>query len=100
MGRNGQNQSLAVSVMPATIFTYTVVYERDPESGAICASVPALDLGTYGSSVEEARARLQEALELHLEGLIEVGLPIPPDVLVTERLSVQVSPAAPGEVEA
>src|SRR6266511_1764835 len=93
--RSGQNQRPVESVMPSTVFTYTVVYERDLESGAICASAPALDLGTYGSSVEEARARLQEALELHLEGLIEEGLPIPPDVLVTERLSVQVSPAVP-----
>ena len=83
--------------MASTRFTYTVVYEHDPETGAICASVPALDLGTYGASLEEARTRLREALELHLEGLLDEKMSIPADVLATERLTVEV---APGEVGA
>ena len=58
-------------------FGYTVVYERDPETGHICASVPALDLASHGRYLADARAMIREALELHLEGLIEEGLPIP-----------------------
>jgi predicted RNase H-like HicB family nuclease len=83
-----------------TSFTYTAVYERDPETREICASVPALDLGTHGPTLEEARAHLREALELHLEGLIEEQMPIPPDVLEVERLTVQVSSDSANEVEA
>jgi predicted RNase H-like HicB family nuclease len=76
--------------MARTSFTYTAVYERDPETGEICASVPVLDLGTHGATLPEARARLREALELHLEGLMEEQLPIPADLLEVERLSVDV----------
>jgi predicted RNase H-like HicB family nuclease len=83
--------------MAQTSFTYTAVYERDPETGAICASVPALDLGTYGPTLPEARARLREALELHLEGLIEEQLPIPGDVLEVERVTVKKIAAQAGK---
>jgi predicted RNase H-like HicB family nuclease len=71
-------------------FTYTVVYEHDPETGYICASVPALDLGTHGRTLEEARAMVREALELHLEGMLEEKIPLPPDVLQSERITVDV----------
>ena len=80
--------------MAQTSFTYTAVYERDPETGAICASVPALDLGTHGPTLEEARARLREALELHLEGLIEDGLPIPEPSSRVEYVEVNPEPGA------
>ena len=76
-------------------FTYTVVYEHDPESGQICASVPALDLGSHGSTPEEARAMIREALALHLEGLLEENLAIPPDVQTVERVTVDVALSAP-----
>lgn len=85
--------------MPAENYTYTVVYQIDAESGAFCASVPALELGTYGADLQEARAHMLEALGLHLEGLREEGMPIPSDVVLTERVSVQL-PASPSEVQA
>jgi predicted RNase H-like HicB family nuclease len=76
-------------------FTYTVVYEIDPESGVYCASVPALDLATHGKTLEEAREMAREALGLHLEGMLEEQMPIPPDVLEIDRIIVEVaSPAA------
>ncbi len=52
--------------MPRQLFTFTAMYERDPETGSICASVPALDLATHGRNLREARAMLREALQLHL----------------------------------
>lgn len=33
---------------------------------------------TAGSTLEEARKNAEEALSLHLEGLVEEGLPVPP----------------------
>jgi predicted RNase H-like HicB family nuclease len=76
-------------------FTYTAVYEHDPETGYVCASVPALDLATHGRTLEEARAMMREALELHLEGMLEENMPIPPDVSAVEPITVEVAPAAP-----
>ena len=77
--------------MSSRSFTYTVVYENDPETGYICASVPALDLGTHGRTLEEARSMVREALELHLEGLHEENMPVPPDVQQVEQITVAVA---------
>jgi predicted RNase H-like HicB family nuclease len=79
-------------------FTYLVVYERDDETGCICAGVPALDLGSHGRTMAEARAMIREALELHLEGMVEENMPIPPDVLESERVTVEVPVPASNEV--
>lgn len=72
-------------------FTYTAVYDHDPETGQICASVPALDLGSHGSTLEQARAMIREALALHLEGLLEENMPLPRDVQTVERVTVDVA---------
>lgn len=85
--------------MAKQVFTYTVVYEQDAETGYICASVPALELGTHGRTFDEARLMMREALELHLEGLLEEHMPIPPDVLQSERLTVEVDCLAPDEAK-
>ena len=71
-------------------YTYTVVYEHDPETGQVCASFPALDLATHGRTMDEARAMAREALELHLEGLVEESMPVPADVAEVERVTVDV----------
>lgn len=81
--------------MAKQLFTYTVVYEHDPETGSICASVPALELGTHGRTLDEARIMMREALELHLEGMLEENIPIPSDVLESERLTVEVDSFTP-----
>jgi predicted RNase H-like HicB family nuclease len=83
--------------MAQQTFTYTVVYERDPESGEICASVPALDLATHGPTLADARAMMREALELHLEGMADENMPIPPDVIQVEQIAVEVPTPAPEE---
>jgi predicted RNase H-like HicB family nuclease len=83
--------------MTKKVFTYTVVYESDSETGYFCASVPALDLATHGRTMEEAQAMIREALELHLEGMLDENMPIPPDVLKSELVTVEVSPSvSPG----
>lgn len=37
-----------------------------------------------GKSIEEVRERMREAVELHLEGMREDGLPIPPPTRLVE----------------
>jgi predicted RNase H-like HicB family nuclease len=81
-------------------FTYTVVYEIDPETGVYCASAPALDLASHGKTLEEAREMIREALELHLEGMQEEHMPIPADVLEVDRVTVEIADAAAKEATA
>jgi predicted RNase H-like HicB family nuclease len=82
--------------MTSRKFTFTVAYEFDPETGCYCAGVPALNLASQGETLEEARRMIREALELHLEGMLEEGIPIPADVLEVERVTVEV-PASDAE---
>lgn len=55
---------------------YLVVFEKSSD-GTIWARVPDLP-GCYscGDTLEEARLQIKEAIDLHLEGLREKGLPI------------------------
>ena len=56
--------------------TWTVVYERT--STGWSAFVPALPgVGIAAETREEAENLIGEAVEMHLEGLIADGLPIP-----------------------
>jgi predicted RNase H-like HicB family nuclease len=58
------------------VSTWTVIYERTGTGWS--AYVPALPgLGVAGGSHEEAERLVTEAIELHLKGMIEDGLPIP-----------------------
>jgi predicted RNase H-like HicB family nuclease len=80
-------------------YTFSAVLERDPETGYFCISFPALDLATHGRTLEEARAMAHEALELHLEGLLEENMEIPPDILQMDRITVQIpAPVKPARV--
>jgi predicted RNase H-like HicB family nuclease len=57
--------------------TYTVIFEKSPTSwGAYVPDLPGVI--SVGSTREEAERLIQEAVELHLEGLTKEGLPIPP----------------------
>jgi predicted RNase H-like HicB family nuclease len=55
------------------------------------ATVPALSIGTYGETREEAIEKAKEAIIVTIEGLREVGQPIPPgDEGKVEVLEVEV----------
>ncbi len=74
--------------------SYTAVFEP-AEEGGYTVHFPALvGCVTEGDTLEEARERAAEALELYLESLNADGLPLPADVRpVYERVRVQVRPA-------
>jgi predicted RNase H-like HicB family nuclease len=56
--------------------TWTVVYERT--STGWSAFVPALPgVGIAAGTREEAEKLIGEAVEMHIEGLIADGLPVP-----------------------
>jgi predicted RNase H-like HicB family nuclease len=63
---------------------YAVVIERAPHNYA--AYVPDLPgCVTTGATVEETEHNIREAIEFHLEGMREDGLPIPqPQTAVAE----------------
>ena len=56
---------------------YTVVLEEE-EDGWYSVWVPALPgCGSQGSTKEEALRNIQEAIEVHIWGLEDDGLPVP-----------------------
>jgi predicted RNase H-like HicB family nuclease len=61
-------------------YTYTVVFEQDPETGRYTATVPALRCVTDGDTLEEAREMVKDLITLELEARREKGLPIPDDM--------------------
>ena len=55
---------------------FTVIYERGPTSwGAYVPDLPGVI--SVGESRDEAEHLIQEAIEFHLEGMREEGIPIP-----------------------
>jgi len=74
------------------VYRFTVVIE--PDEDAFHAYVPALPgCHTFGSTVEEARANIAEAIALHIESMLEGGEPIPVErqPLCITQLSVPVA---------
>ena len=72
-----------------TTYQFTVVIE--PDEDEFHAYVPALPgCHTFGSTIDEVRANVVEAITLHIEAMQEDGEPIPvePEPLVITRLSV------------
>jgi len=72
---------------------YAVVIERGPNNYS--AYVPDL-LGciTTGKTIEEIKTNIREAIELHLEGLMEDGAPVPEPSSVTIEVELPVQPSA------
>jgi predicted RNase H-like HicB family nuclease len=67
--------------------SYAIVIEKG--SSNYSAYVPDLPgCVATGATVEETESLLREAIELHLEGMREDGLPIPPATSVVEYLEV------------
>jgi len=73
-------------------FAFTVIIE--PDNGSYHAYVPALKgCHTFGDTLEEAQTNIIEAIQLHLESMLEDGEEIPEDIgsLMIQRLTVAVS---------
>ena len=56
---------------------YTVIIERDPDEELYVASVPALSVGSYGTTIDEAMDKIREAVEVTIDGLKATGQPVP-----------------------
>jgi len=71
--------------------TYTVIYEKGPETwGAYVPDLPGVI--TVGDSREEVEQLIQEAIAFHLAGLREEGLAIP--VPASFAGLIEINPAA------
>lgn len=58
-------------------FTFRTIIEPDDPSG-YHGFVPALKgVHTAGDTIEEVKENLRDAITLHVQGLIEDGLPVP-----------------------
>jgi predicted RNase H-like HicB family nuclease len=66
---------------------YAIVIEKGPAN--FSAYVPDLPgCVATGETIEETESLVREAIELHLEGMREDGLPIPPPTSVVEYVQV------------
>ena len=61
-----------------TDYEFTIIIE--PDEDGFHAFVPALPgCHSYGATVEQARMHIVEAIELHVESMLEDGEPNPSD---------------------
>lgn len=70
-------------------YQFTVVIE--PDEGGYHAFAPSLPgCHTFGATIDEARANIAEAMELHVESMLKDGetIPIESEPVFITRLSV------------
>ena len=70
-------------------YEFTVIFE--PDEGGFHAYVPALPgCHSFGATVEEAHANIVEAVELHVESMLEDGETVPtePEPIFVAKLSI------------
>jgi len=78
---------------------YSVLLQRDSEEPVYVVTVPALPgCFTQGATVEQALDRAREAIALHVEGIIELGDPIPVESTPPLLTVVEVEAEAPAGV--
>ena len=65
---------------------YLVIYEKSANWGAYVPDLPGL--GVAGSTLDEVKKLVREAIDFHLEGMREHGDPIPEPSAVTEYVSL------------
>lgn len=73
-------------------YSFTIVIE--PDEDGYHAFIPALSgCHSFGGTLDEARKNIAEAMEVHLESLIEDGetIPIEKEPYIITRLSVPVA---------
>jgi predicted RNase H-like HicB family nuclease len=71
-------------------YNYTVIFEKEEESGyhAFCPALKGCH--SQGDSFEEALENITEALELYLESLLSDGSPIPEENFIIKPLRISV----------
>lgn len=73
------------------IMNFTVVMTPD-ETGGYVVTCPALPgLVTEGDTIEEAREMAADAIRCYIESLQKDGEPIPPDMPIIEKVTVEVA---------
>ena len=71
---------------------YAVVIERAPNNyGAYVPDLPGCV--STGATIEEVTDNIREAIEFHLEGMVEDGDPIPEPRTVVTTVEVGVAPS-------
>jgi predicted RNase H-like HicB family nuclease len=78
------------TISDTKILKYTVILTPDVTGGYVvtCPALPGLV--TQGDTIEEARERAQEAIELYLESLEIEGEPIPDDIpVISEAITIE-----------
>jgi predicted RNase H-like HicB family nuclease len=69
---------------------YAVVIERGPNNYS--AYVPDLPgCVTTGKTIEEIQSNIREAIELHLEGMMEDGVPVPEGTSVAIEVELPIA---------
>lgn len=59
--------------------TYKILLREEPEGG-FTVFVPSLEgCITYGENLAQAKVNAREAIQLYIESLVEVGMPVPSD---------------------
>ena len=75
------------------VYTYRVIVEPD-ENNTFHAFVPALPgCHSFGATIDEAQWNIHEAIELHVEAMIEDGETVPEqkDPVYITRISIPVA---------
>lgn len=71
---------------------YTLVLVPEPTTGGFSVLVPTLPgCFTHGSSIEECKARAEEAITVYIESLQAHGEPVPEEVSPPQTVVVTVA---------
>ena len=72
-------------------YTFTILLTPD-ETGGYVVTCPALPgVVTQGNTIEEAKAMAVDAIQCHIESMIEDGLSVPEDRTTAAPISVEVA---------
>ena len=72
-------------------YTFTVILTPEGTGGYVvtCPALPGLV--TQGDTIEEAQAMAVDAIQCHIESMIEDGLPVPEDHVTAASVNVKVA---------
>lgn len=80
--------------MTTRTYSFPIIIEKEPEDPGYFAHSPLLP-GCFsaGLTIDETRRNMREALQLHVEMLVENGDPVPqlPDMVAVEELTLGIS---------